>query len=85
MVASFLVVMSLAVPDPAALVDRASRRLSPQRWSLPASSDAPRIAVAPSHEAGRKERALGEDGQQCSVVGARVCTNPPRTWVSADF
>lgn len=31
----------------------------------------------------RKERALGTTGGQCQVVGARMCTKTPRTWLKA--
>ncbi|KQT33487.1 hypothetical protein ASG29_05430 [Sphingomonas sp. Leaf412] len=30
-----------------------------------------------------KTRALGVTGQPCALVGARVCTRKPRTWVKA--
>lgn len=77
----FLLLLAAAA-DPATLVTRASDRLSvvqpvPRRESFRVEHDADAAAST-------KDRAIAEDGARCSVVGARVCTRKPRTWLKMD-
>ena len=73
----------LLAQAPATLLERAKARLS-----VPAetrSKDA-RYRVEDGDDDAApdgKTRALGVTGRPCSLVGARVCTRKPRTWVKA--
>lgn len=79
-----LLFLLAASADPASLVTKASNKLS-------AAQDAPRprgfrierdaASAAPS----TKDRALAEDGARCSLIGGRVCTRKPRTWLKTDL
>lgn len=81
MIAALL--LQLAAPGAADLMARASSRLSaaPAAEADTASTQY-RIAGEASVDDG-KQRALETTGAQCQVVGARMCTRKPRTWVKA--
>ena len=73
-----LALLRVAAQDDGALLATAASRLS----AIPAEPRTPgryRIDGTPRVD-DDKERALGTTGGQCQVVGARMCTKPPRTW-----
>lgn len=73
-----LALLLVAAQDDGALLATAASRLS----AIPPQAPEPgryRIDATPRVD-DDKERALGTTGGQCQVVGARMCTRPPRTW-----
>ncbi|TCP37136.1 hypothetical protein [Sphingomonas sp. BK235] len=70
----------MADPAAASLLGSARSRLSagPAERADPGARF--RIQGEASVEDG-KTRALNTTGGQCQVVGARMCTKPPRTWL----
>ncbi|MHC9420560.1 hypothetical protein ACYZX9_18375 [Sphingomonas citri] len=69
-------------PAPPTLLSTARDRLSPGP-AEPANPAARfRVQGDASAEDG-KTRALNTTGGQCQVVGARMCTRSPRTWLKA--
>jgi hypothetical protein len=84
MIALFLL-LSLSEP-PAALVTRAAARLDADGCagvSCGARARSYRVDAESAGDATPKDRAVRETGVTCSIVGARVCTRPPRTILSA--
>jgi hypothetical protein len=77
-----LLLLAAAEPDP--LLAKASSRLSVSDEAKPPSDyriDREDTGSATS----TKDRALAEDGGRCSLIGGKVCTRKPRTWLKTDL
>lgn len=79
--------MALLAQDAGALMRAADARLSVPCEGEGECAAAPpdarfRIEQDDAGAIGAKERAIRDTGARCSVVGARVCTRPPRTLFS---
>lgn len=80
MILALLLQMS-ALPED--LLARASSRLSAVS-AVPRTDSRYRVDGDAAVEDG-KQRALETTGGQCQVVGARMCTRKPRTWLKAEL
>lgn len=77
------ILLQLPDPAPADLMARASSLLAPT--PAPTTPDSRyRVDGDMAAEDG-KQRALETTGGQCQVVGARMCTRKPRTWLKTDL
>jgi hypothetical protein len=79
----FLLLLAAAT-DPMTLVTQASSRLSvvdPAARESEFRIDQDEGPSAPS----TKDRALSEDGSRCSLIGGKVCTKKPRTWIRTNL
>ena len=65
------------------LMARAATRLTVADESITVPNDDRLGGDAGAEGPDAKARALGTTGTPCSLVGARVCTKPPRTWLRA--
>lgn len=82
MVASLLILVAAqaADPTPATLLTTARDKLSVSDAAQADPSARYRVDAEPVRD-DAKARALGTTGGQCQVVGARMCTRSPRTWL----
>ena len=84
-----LLLLAAALSDPATLMSRAQARLAvPCRGpgcAAPVRRSAYRIDEDPGPALTAKDRAIGDDGSRCNVVGARRCTSHAKTLFRTDL
>ena len=81
--AILLLVQAGPVADPDPLLATAAGRLSATDPAPVEPKRSPYRIDGAAAGATAKDRAIGEDGTRCSIVGSRVCTRKPRTVLSA--
>lgn len=84
MIAALLPTLLLAGADPAAMIAHAAALTAPVT-AAPAAPRTARWRVSSDGDTGPdgKARAAATTGTPCGVVGTRLCTRAPHTWLTA--